>query len=1587
MILNLLSQSEPEINRLKNIDEFIKQNQTLITSPLVFQANNNNEAGLPSKDTLDIRGSSYKINEQMKKDTEEIFKIIPFVSKIEILRIVSQISSRHSSSSSSASKSTEDEKKRAKLEDPEQINKEEKQSLYINSILRERTTIIKLINFLLTHTELPELGFKYSTLILESCAGDFICNVMTFIKQIYLSLVDSTIAQSSFSDIIITQSTSTIVELLKLLISVFLKISVPSQMVKQWFQLLEDVQFFSQEISSEGEITSLSSIVSVLALGLDTNSDDFDFRSSTSYLQDADAITTINNIIVDYPSDAIVLYGWSILLGLIEHSVLLSVFGMGFDIDQHRASFAIKASEMDVFQKISKTHHLLSYDTINSAILASFLIAVSPFIPQLTDEISKAILTVFKDAPNRCIEKFFVNEDVQNMVYLSKVKFPQIIKPYLRILSINGSYAHSELSEMETYMSILPASNDLNYETDFETDTITLKEGHYLKFPLEQASKDSASIYLPSLTKGKLMPTVDQNLEAAIFKYKYNGWSLIGRILQNITFFHTEEEEQAEDLALVILELITNTIVQTDVDITSDIFTNLSSFIDDGDIIDLILKLFEQSLHQTHIACLTQLIKLLTCLLARFPQIVWSHLVRSDLLERRGRGGLITTILGAVETVVGDYKFTIEVLKFFNALVDCGVGSKEVNVERLDSYKLEVLPKFVNFTNQVFESFMYWEFKDQSEKFTIGLLILNSYSKILNASYGVDPETRPSQKITGVFASSAERILGSFTSISQDVRIIKPILLSIESLNQRPSLYQSSGKLGYWFNEWTRSYLKFSKLIISIRSLNNLSACSLEKALFGKTAQLISIYNQFSSSRILILQLLTQLVKAPWPTNETPSLLSHLGEFWTNSLVLSISQDLKSRKEDFTVKKSLYCFFSAVIEANQRGLSMIFLSGHGPNNKPVANGEEETLLHILKKNVDLLEDYYPEWVSIHLVDAIACALNTWSLQGQEDVSFAKKLIQKLSIYSATSNSAEVSQTNEQIIQSCYQYKLNSRVAEICALLLFSSTKKAVKDIIIQELNPDKILTLAKPLYEQIHYKSSLHTNLNKNFGQRWPEYKLQSFIRTSSALSDSMVYGEGAVYDLSLLDEVVNLGEFQKEITAASLNLQYVSAQVACAKSWGALLTVYAKNFPIKLSFMNIVAKLLQANLEEGVEVGLLKDVYRVRVELAFFFLFSKTTEIDKAENKKILQLALELITSVDVNFLVNLSKNEPSIYRPLLRIISNCLASNDCASSLESLSGELLEFFDIVIAKGTVVLLDSIPAAIHEDSDNIHSKIEDLKLLIAIVKALFATKPPSSLIQSISKSLSDFNSLRSILNIYSSSHLLQLKNDDHDYIFAELSLAYIIELISTETIAQQLLHSGLFSTLIQSPISVMIQNGQVTVQKSPRLHNIWRNGLLAIVLILLSKFGVKVLPESSAFVSYFTKQFHSSIQIWITTNEEAAALVTVPYLEELEQIIMLEKALETLYYEFGQNGTSSKFNQQDEDTIEIVPGLDTEKGRRSLQSSLKNLLAHPKFLTSKIIPCSLEEQILFEGEDKIRTKLVEKIVSQINDIIDSLDD
>ena len=129
------------------------------------------------------------------------------------------------------------------------------------------------------------------------------------------------------------------------------------------------------------------------------------------------------------------------------------------------------------------------------------------------------------------------------------------------------------------------------------------------------------------------------------------------------------------------------------------------------------------------------------------------------------------------------------------------------------------------------------------------------------------------------------------------------------------------------------------------------------------------------------------------------------------------------------------------MEGKQDGLSILFLTGRvatcGDQSREEKEESSKSILTILKNNALRLDDL-SESVGSHLLDAIAFAFNTWTSARNYDADkeLISALVKKLQNFKPKALSKE--STTEEIVSLSNEYKLISRIAEICALYLFTS---------------------------------------------------------------------------------------------------------------------------------------------------------------------------------------------------------------------------------------------------------------------------------------------------------------------------------------------------------------------------------------------------------------------------------------------------------------------------------------------------------------------------------------------------------------------
>lgn len=1618
------------------IDTFIEKNFDMLLDAQKFNTLNDAQKKQDSSDNLTLRGTTYSTTKENRTYSSQISKLF-HLNYEESLRVLSQMT------------------------DSWNMNNEATLETLTECVLKERNSAINVISLLFNNTSYPVLEGKYhGKLSAEEAKFNIIrCLISTtsFVLENFnvndnenIDLDAYEMTEEEYRSIVRMKNSYDLIYLaniLKQLSNMLLNASIPVDIVSSWFKASTELSSFLQNNISTiitnipmniiTKIESLVTIDSILVLGLDTTISALNVESP--YFNDATVFSDIQNCIDRMSNDPILSYMWSFVLytksftteeNPTEHVSFMETFNQNCSIklslEEFSMLYAHNAEVNGVFERTIIVTESLNSDCLYPTIMASFLTFQLNFIP-ITTEVSNVIKSVLRSTPTEFVEKFLTSDIFDQKLSGLLAKLPLVdeaLSPLINICTTNVEFANFTLHKLNTYTAKINIGT-IDYDIVEEdattpensgmeimssspgtTDLIKLKSSLMLRPPLEL--QENVQLSIPKDTRAKIIQQSSDSPDDSLLMllYDYSGWSTIGHTFQNLfeIYANGDSEISSDNKSLIksIIELLSS-VVSADVpiDVSSQILSELSTSIDDENIVLIVFKFFETSLKNRDYEMTVICSQFTNALVSNFPHFVWSYLARSDILGKHGKTGLASTILGVLELSSGNYQFTINMCKLANLLVE---ESLLLGTNMPTKTREEILNKLIAHLLNIYESYRFWKFENIYERFELGAQLTTLFTNILTNIYGIDPQTSPEKKITHMLAKSGELLVNSFLGVQLSESSSANSLVRILTSYTDKQVYALGNLVfGPVYNDLVMTSFTLTTLLVAVRNHLDMKPSALEHIIYNNSPALVDIFCLSRSLKRPIINLLNTLVAVRWSDNN-PFLLSYLGEVHSLILVHVIETDLESPLDDFRLSNDIYNFLGTLLESRQDGLATLFLTGGIATSKTVEEGKSsqesgKSILTVLQKNA-LKLDQLPDYVACALLDSIAYAFNTWvySKNIRDDTKFIETLMNIFQKFKPDIKSIEHLSYDE-IMELSNKFRLVSRILEIFALYIYST--KGTTASILQTLDSNHLAEIIRP-YFQINgkYIGTLE-EVDMRFSKMFPELSLSKFrlapvITTGS--SDRMFNLElistlfiGNTNPATIAKQNALIGD----IKISSLKLQFMNHQVAAAKAWGALLTSFIKvtNTPLKDTYIDIVCDFLQGNIDGKIEGELLAQIFQERMELCFFILFSFQKNKKALSDKKLLQILSQLIVifkSNTVNYLKNVSTfSNREMYRPILRSVLIILdLVKDSTSFIQVASDSVLEFFDWSFSKGVYLILSNIladisPAALsHNSSSSIldgDNKIQDVFLLLSLFNKIKQLNPPSSFKVILASSLNDVGTIKVILNLYSSFPTTKLNDEP---LLGNLIMTLVSELCSVKEISEKFITNGLFAVLLESSISVALQSGSVKLETHPRLHNIWTNGLLSIMLQLLSEFGSSILPESCLFASYFQKQIQSTIDNW----SDGSLLVSTALIRETTQLIMLQKMLEKLNYQrYLQN--SNKMVSRDNDdgnVVQLIAGLDSLSERKALNLTLNKLLTHPKYLNSRIIASTLEEQTMLDDDSK-RAEFVSHINAGIKELQHSL--
>lgn len=590
-----------------------------------------------------------------------------------------------------------------------------------------------------------------------------------------------------------------------------------------------------------------------------------------------------------------------------------------------------------------------------------------------------------------------------------------------------------------------------------------------------------------------------------------------------------------------------------------------------GDIISVVLDIFERNLQNigsgnNSAQCLGPVIAcipFIQAVMKILPSRVWPFLSRSSLIGTDGKGGVMTTIVSAMEMSSGDYPFLLHCVGLLEVAVNDAAsraalrknpgsdkGKSTYSSEWSAGIPSHIMRKtLLNVTRimvDIYNSNANWRFNLPEQQLRLNTTLAKTFDRILYYAYGVNDTAKLEAKITGVFSDSAVYILDMLRPRSTPDLPFNPLFRLIsDGLQTPPTLHLRY--LGL-IEKQVNSTLELCTRLVQAAHLAEKPGSLLEEQLFKTTPVLVKLYALHDAYRLPVVTLLDILISnaSSNQDNEPPSLVGHLGP-GTTCMFLDVLSQFDKPIGDKALRLAIWQLLSTFVSKRQQWVAVFVLKGTSPRQalKKSDSFSEPRLrgapfLQMALDRLAHIENEDPE-TALSLLEFISLAQENWpwaTPQLKSHPTFLTSIV----------NYVSKLQMPSLITDQIFVTRIAAVVADICAVYLHSA-KEANDWGFFKTLIP-LVQWYAKDAVEVSGYNASLHANLKQNFEEKYKGCKLLDFKRTSLK---TRALGPNYYYDLDLGHKLLSydfswagnkgqgyFGEFER----ANLNLSLVEAQM-----------------------------------------------------------------------------------------------------------------------------------------------------------------------------------------------------------------------------------------------------------------------------------------------------------------------------------------------------------------------------------------------------------------------------------------------------------
>jgi len=902
--------------------------------------------------------------------------------------------------------------------------------------------------------------------------------------------------------------------------------------------------------------------------------------------------------------------------------------------------------------------------------------------------------------------------------------------------------------------------------------------------------------------------------------------------------------------------------------------------------------------------------------------------------------------------VKGDYGFLQSCIKLFERLVELSVAQDamkappQTSTGALTRFASEangartryipgktirsIMIGYMRIMISVFENSQFWQFASGSQRISINVSLMQSFEKILKATYGFFQPNDLKNKDSNVLADCALKLTDLCLTSGPADGLVAPIVAILSNPLPDPGTSVDPSDEELYLEKST--VLDLSSTVLRVAVYIQHEESLLERRLFKAAPHLARLYATSPTLQSPVARLMDVLLTAALRHNSPPpSLLGHMGATTAKSFLSLLT---RLNKPCMTEEQllSTWKLLSTVVSSQQQWFALYLLTGKAP--REVATSEDPHASGcsgqaVFKHALDQLSITFagvpsakdPNLrVALAMLEFVSQSYNHWPW-AVTTLRQHPKFITSLTDYFGKLGRFDIAAGT-----MTWHTAVGAAIAEILTMHLHTARQTGDVKPALSLVN--KLGYIKNYAFKPPQYNWSIQNLLKRNVSAVFGNLDISKFQHT---LAFPAEYGTNFFYDVPMAMAMLTAAKrssgrqsgsqnFAKDFEHTNLDLSKVDAQMQLHRKAKLLVIELAHALPKdpNLDLMNPLLDILgdvlkYMDMNTTLPSAIFDTLSRSQVDLALILLQKLVSLKNTSKLRDLVDQFPAIWQSVSTmisNFDILYTDKKADINRKLLRILflgiqpltkwkgkEPDLAASARATVVNRLASttytQLLEIVSEVIAKG----FKTLSSLIHENSAT--SSPSDFALLTAMLQTILAVPGIETIYSPMVLQFQNAEVSRYASSLFSWADQLLI---DGDPVYGEHSILFLLELSSIPSMAETLAVDGILSQLSSANLMALYSRpqGAGPFDNPPRAHSIWARGILPLCLNLLSAVGAPITAEVVSFLSQSSPQLARAARELDNTNSSVGTRPTDTHMTlttaaETHTLALLSTAIDTV--------------------------------------------------------------------------------------------